>query len=79
MTTYKRLYRSDDDRIFAGICGGLGEYFAVDPVALRLLWLLVTLCTGVVPGILAYLVAIFIVPKKVTTEEPITTNEQSSL
>jgi phage shock protein C len=58
----KRLYRSDKNKVFAGICGGLGEYFNVDPVAIRLLWVLVTVITGVLPGIIAYIVAIFIIP-----------------
>lgn len=62
--THKKLYRSDTDKVFAGICGGLGEYFEVDSVLLRLIWLLIVVFTGFVPGILAYLIAILIVPKK---------------
>ena len=64
MHDVKRLYRSKENRVFAGICGGLGEYFGIDPVVLRLLWVVVAFCTGVVPGALAYIVAIFIVPEK---------------
>lgn len=60
----KRLYRSDTNKIFAGVCGGLGEYWNVDPVVLRLGWVLITFFTGIVPGIVAYIVAIFIVPRK---------------
>lgn len=60
----KKLYRSSSNKIFAGILGGLGEYFEVDPAILRLLWILVVIFTGVVPGILAYIIAMFIVPKK---------------
>ena len=60
----KKLYRSDTDKVFAGICGGLGEYFDVDSVLLRLIWLLVVVFTGFVPGILAYIIAILIIPKK---------------
>ncbi len=48
--------------MFAGICGGLGEYFNVDPVALRLAWLLVVIFTGFFPGVIAYILAIFIIP-----------------
>lgn len=59
----KKLYRSREHRVISGVMGGLGEYFAVDPVILRLLYLLVTIATGVVPGIIAYLIAIFIVPE----------------
>ena len=60
----KRLYRSNTNKIFAGIIGGIGEYFDIDPTFLRIIWLLVVLATGVFPGIVAYLIAIFIVPKK---------------
>lgn len=59
----KRVYRSKHNRVFAGVCGGLGEYFEIDPVILRLLWLLVVIFTGVFPGIIAYIIAIFIVPE----------------
>ena len=64
MTTNKKLYRSEENRIFAGILGGLGEYFDVDPVLLRLVWLLVTVFTGLFPGVIVYIFAIFIIPKK---------------
>jgi len=60
----KRLYRSDENKVFAGVCGGLGEYFNIDPVLLRLFWLLVVIFSGVVPGLVAYIFAIFIIPKK---------------
>ena len=51
----KRLYRSTSNRVFAGICGGRGEYWEIDPVILRLVWLLVTIFTGLVPGLIAYI------------------------
>ena len=60
----KHLYRSQSNKVLAGICGGLGEYWAVDPVVLRLLWILVTVFTGFAPGVIAYVLAIFIVPVK---------------
>jgi phage shock protein C len=62
--TKKKLYRSNTDKVFAGICGGLGEYYDVDAVILRLIWLLVVIFTGIFPGVLVYLIAIFIIPKK---------------
>ncbi|HEY4489962.1 MAG TPA: PspC domain-containing protein [Candidatus Paceibacterota bacterium] len=58
----KRLYRSKTNRVFAGICGGLGQYFNIDPAILRLFWVLVVIFTGFVPGVIAYIIAIFIVP-----------------
>lgn len=60
----KKLYRSNTNAVFAGIMGGLGEYLEVDPVVLRLLALFVIFITGFVPGVVAYLIAIFIVPKE---------------
>ncbi len=48
----RRLYRSNIDRRIAGVCGGLGEYFDIDPVIIRIAWAVAALC-GV--GILAYL------------------------
>lgn len=59
----KRLYRSNKNKVFAGICGGLGEYFEIDPVLLRLFWLLVVIFTGVVPGLAAYIITIFVIPE----------------
>ena len=60
----KKLYRSDTNKIFAGIIGGVGEYFDIDPILLRLLWLVILVSTGFIPGILVYIIAMFIVPKK---------------
>ena len=56
----KKLYRIREGRVFAGVCSGIGEYLDVDPVIIRLLWLvLVFACGG---GILAYLIAWIIIP-----------------
>jgi len=60
----KRLYRSSDNKVFAGILGGLGEYFDVDPVLLRLGFVFLLLATAVIPGVIAYAAAVFIVPHK---------------
>lgn len=60
----KKLYRSSTDRMFAGICGGLAEYFSVDSVLLRLVWILVVIFSGIVPGVLVYIIAIFVIPLK---------------
>jgi len=60
----KKLYRSNTNKVFGGVLGGLGEYFNVDPVLFRLLWVLVTIFTGVLPGIIVYVIAIFIIPNK---------------
>jgi phage shock protein C len=57
----KRLYRSRDEKMVAGVCGGLAEYFEVDPVIIRLAWLMFAVF-GV--GIITYILAIIIVPQR---------------
>jgi phage shock protein C len=59
----KRLYRSRENRIFAGIFGGLGDYFEVDPVPLRLAGILICITTAIFPFIIGYIVACFVVPE----------------
>ena len=58
----KRLYKSDVNRTIAGVCGGIGEYFNIDPVVIRLLWV-VFCCLGG-SGIIAYIIAAIIIPSK---------------
>ena len=60
----KKLYKSEKSKICGGVIGGLGEYFEVDPVLLRVIWLLVVIFTGIVPGIVAYLFALAIIPRR---------------
>lgn len=62
----KKLYKSNTDKVIAGVCGGLGEYFGVDSVILRLGWLVITIFSGIAPGILAYIVAMLVIPRKPT-------------
>jgi phage shock protein C len=67
----KRLYRSQTNRVFAGVIGGLGEFLNIDPVVLRLIWVLIVVFTAVIPGILAYLIVVMIVPNRpVNTTSP---------
>jgi phage shock protein C len=60
-TDGKKLRRSHRERIFAGVCGGLGEFFGISPWWFRLAFLL-ALLPGGVPGILVYLVLWVIIP-----------------
>lgn len=60
----KHLYRSNENKVAAGVIGGLGEYFNVDPVLLRLGFVFLMLATAIIPGVIAYIAAVFIVPKK---------------
>ena len=57
----KRLYRSGKDKLLGGVCGGVGEYLGVDPVLIRLLWVIAALGWGT--GILAYIIAWIIIPR----------------
>jgi phage shock protein PspC (stress-responsive transcriptional regulator) len=56
----KRLYRSRN-RWFAGVCGGIAEYLNVDPIIIRIIWLLLSLAYGV--GVLAYIIAWILIPQ----------------
>ena len=58
----KRLMRSATDNKIAGVCGGLAYYMDVDSTVVRLIWVLVTFFTGLVFGIVAYLVAWLVMP-----------------
>ena len=58
----RRLYRSGRDKILGGVCGGIGEYLGVDPVIIRLLWIVATFAWGT--GVLAYIIAWIIIPEE---------------
>ena len=58
----KKLYRNNNDKVLAGVFGGLGEYFDIDSNLLRLIGLLIFVMTAFVPFIISYLVAMFIIP-----------------
>ncbi len=62
-TDYKRLYRSQSDRMFSGLCAGLGHYSGIDPTVVRALFALSAIFFFPVP-ILAYGVLMFIVPEE---------------
>ena len=56
----KRLYKSDENRMLDGVCGGIAEYFGIDPTLIRLAWVLFCLLGG--SGFLAYIIAAVIIP-----------------
>lgn len=60
--TYRKLYRSRNERMIAGVCGGLGEYFNIDPTLIRLLFVFLALAGG--PGLVAYIVLLIVVPEE---------------
>lgn len=59
----KRLYRSLSNRMLCGVCGGLGEYFNIDPTLIRLLAAVIALfsCSA---GVVAYIIAAIIIPEE---------------
>jgi phage shock protein C len=60
---YKRLYRSNRDSMIAGVCGGLGDYFNIDPTIVRLITILLLFVTGLFPILLIYIVLSVVIPK----------------
>lgn len=57
----KKLYRSRTNKMLCGVCGGVGEYFNVDPTLIRLLFVIFG-CTG--SGVLAYIIAAIVIPQE---------------
>lgn len=66
MNSFKKLSRSKTNKVLAGVCGGLGEYWDIDATIIRLGWVLLVVATGFVPGVLGYIIAIFLIPSKDT-------------
>ena len=64
--TTKKLYLSNDRKL-AGVCGGIALYLGVDPTLIRLAWIVGTVITGFVPGLIAYIVAAIIIPPQPPT------------
>lgn len=60
----KPLTRSRTDKVFAGVCSGLAEYTGMEPSLMRLLVALVIFFTGIIPGLVCYIVAAIIIPEE---------------
>lgn len=63
MRMQKRLYRSRTKKMIAGVCGGIAEYFGIDETLVRLATAFLAAVTGIVPGVVFYLVAAIIMPE----------------
>ena len=59
----RRFYRSPDDRVLAGVCGGLAEYFEMDPKLVRIIMTVLLFASGGAVGI-GYLIAMVVVPER---------------
>ena len=57
----KKLYKSNQNKMLDGVCGGIAEYFGIDPTVVRLIWALFSLMGGC--GIRAYIIAAIIIPR----------------
>lgn len=64
-TPRKPLTRSATDKVCAGVCGGLAAYTNMDATLIRLLVAMLILFTGILPGIIVYIVAAIIIPQEV--------------
>ena len=57
----KKLYRSSD-RIVAGVCGGIAEYFDIDPTLIRVVYVILSLFAVAFPGVLLYIILMILIP-----------------
>ena len=58
----KKLYRSNQNRMLAGVCGGIAEYFNIDPTVVRIAWAILSLMGAL--GIMAYVICLVLMPEK---------------
>ena len=58
----KQLYRSTSNRVIAGVCGGIAEYFNIDPTIVRVLWAVASIFAFA--GVIAYVAGAIIIPEK---------------
>ena len=61
MDLNRKLYRSSTNKMICGVCGGIGDYFNIDPTLVRLLWAILA-CSGA--GIIVYFLAAIIIPQE---------------
>jgi len=73
----KRLYRSRKDSTIGGVCGGLGEYFGIDPTFIRIVAVLLIFADGV--GIWGYLIAWIVMPRRPLEEAAATDEPQEKI
>lgn len=60
----RRLRRSRNDRMIAGVCGGIAEYFVLDPTVVRVLYVLVSILSVVFPGTIVYILLWILIPAR---------------
>ena len=68
--TRKRLYRSRTECVVAGVCGGMGEYFNLDPVIFRIIWGCFAVFSAIIGALVVYLICWVAIPKKPESAPP---------
>lgn len=58
----KKLYRSRSNKKIAGVCGGLGKYWSIDPTILRIITIVLFFLTAIIPVLVAYFIAVLVIP-----------------
>jgi phage shock protein C len=71
MSGVKKLYRSRNDKVLCGVCGGVGNYLSIDSTIIRILWVLITVVNPVL-GVLLYIISCVLIP-----EEPYTSQQST--
>ena len=61
---HKKLYRSNTNRVFGGVCGGIAEYIDVDPTLIRVFYLALSIFSAAFPGLLLYILLLLVIPPK---------------
>jgi len=62
MTASRKLYRSNKNRVFFGVCGGIGEFFEIDPVIVRIIFVILAIWAG--GGLILYIILLFLIPEE---------------
>ncbi len=70
MTNERKLTRSNRHKMIAGVCGGLAEYFGLDVTVVRVAYVLISVVSVAFPGILAYIILMFVMPQADTPAPP---------
>ncbi|HDI51087.1 PspC domain-containing protein [candidate division KSB1 bacterium] len=63
-TEQRKLLRSRRNRKIAGVCGGLGEYFNIDPTWVRLGWIFLSLLSSIILGLVVYIILVIVLPEE---------------
>ena len=58
----KKLYKSKTDEKIAGVCGGIAEYFDIDPTLIRVAYVVLSLFSAAFPGVLLYIILMILIP-----------------